>query len=364
MELKHSLQIASPEERLKTSLEKEIEKMQEIVEHRLSGYRPPERKGKKKLVEPADKIVQILIKHSREEILPAFEVEMKLAVEQAIQNDLPVPVTFLWPIGGQARNPLKLIEYEVNFPRLGDIWGLYWLDMLNRKIQSVYEKGCLCLIIDEQPQLELIGWKPEEISQRRTALQKLIPPSAFIKVVSLPEFQEVVEQILVDEPSAEEVFSILTCLSFIPHEILESKLSQLYVNRKKGSVIDIPDWAWDGARKLRIRMNQIGLARKQTRWIDKVLAETLNYSEEYYSYYIDGCLIEKLRWSPHPWGYTFPQHGGSLLDHNSQGRYSVKIVPEYRLLGAGHLPVYLSTKEFGVSNNPYQEFIFYWVKDK
>lgn len=334
-----------------TTLENEIARMVRVVEQRVADFKKSFKGGRLTL---ADQLTQLIQKASRSNLDPVSRAGLEEVVKVSLDRDLPIPFAFLWAMGGQARSQFKFCEPHVALPRLGDYWMFFWLSMLSRKIQHVYTPGIEVVVADEVPQLELLGFTREEIRNRRAPLERVAKQyTAFVRIVELPYFNEHLDQIPEPTLTPELVFAIVSCLEWserVPLEVYNT----LYQQREKpwDSVRSaIPKCVWDEASRIQRAMIRIGEARKRTRFFDQFFGGRP---------YIDGAITDKGRWSPDAWSLAFPQHGGSVLDATDT-RYSVKIVPESRLLNNGHEPVRIRSVEMGADQKE-EEYTFYWTK--
>jgi len=332
-----------------SSLEEEVSLMQKCIEEKLCGFVPYKQKGAKE----EDLIFNLFKKASRAKVDLREEEKMRQVIRNAIVKNKPIKVSFLWACGGQARSPYKLLQWQMNFPRAGDVWAIYWLQFLHQRVSHYHQPGLEIVIVDEGPLLEILGWTKEEIASRRKILESFISSEFPIKIVNLPDNFSL-EGITVDPPVSPEIIAIISftesLLSQLSSEEIEEIHRDLYVKREKdyNRIRNIiPDSVWDQAVQIRTKMAKIGLARKKTDWIQ----EQVFAGEEY----IDAAITEKGRWTPDIWSFTFPQHGGSLVVRDS-AKYSVRILPEYRLKeDSGLKPVFIS--EFSKNDSP---LIFRW----
>lgn len=331
-----------------TTLSMELHLMARAIEGKLRDYVPP--KG-----EPLDVIMQIMKSHSRVENMAEAETErMRAAVSHALGTGAPIPIGFLWAVGGIVPSQVKFRQWELNYPRLGDIWGLNWLFLLGKKIQRVHEPGIRVVVVDELPMLRLLGWSDRELSDRHMMMQALAPRG--VEIVRLPGFESFVLKNPVAEPTDEEIFATALCVPWPdpPSELLDMMYK---VREKNWTTVRklVPTERWAESRALRKEMSRIGQARKESGFMQTLFGSAP---------YIDGCITVKDRWCPRMWGNAFPQHGGTALEDHT--RYGVTCLPEYQL-EATHQPVMISTKEFdrllgNAAGKKGQLYTFYWLK--
>ncbi|MDO8659712.1 MAG: hypothetical protein Q7K54_03865 [Candidatus Parcubacteria bacterium] len=335
-----------------TCLEPEITRMIETVTLKLRGYSS----SGKSIVE---RVLQIFKKHSRSDIKEDEQIKIRSAITSAVKEGRPVNVSFLWALGGNARSMWKFIQSDLNLPRLGDFWAFAWLDMLDRKIKTVYSPGCRFIIVDEVPIIKLIPrWNQVQIEERRKALMPIRKMFLQIEVHDLPTFQGLLPVNPVTEIYPGEILAILLSRSDLEEAIdiaeMEVLYQDLYRTREKdwGKIRSIiPSELWDEAVATRMETARINQLRKETDWIGSEL-----FGGELY---VDGALTEKGRWCPRIWPETStsPQHGGTTLKIG-QGSFSVGVEIEDRLLKT-HTPVYINPIEFG-DTYQYKPFVFYW----
>lgn len=344
------------EDRERTTLTAELERMGGVMEARLLNYRPP----KGTVVET---IVQIFKKHSRMLISESEMVQIKKAVSEAVEKEEPVKLAFLWAFSGMARSSIKFLQPEINYPRLGDIWAYFWIKILDEKIKKVHPPGIKVLIVDEKPLLLIIGWDEKPLNQRFRVMKKLAEEVApeVIEVTQMPSFDDVARSLTVSPPSNDEILSIVTSVKEYEEKIgMDVLVEFLYKTREKPwdeIQMLIPELIWRDALERRMEMIRIGAARKKTGYLSQCFSGAS---------YIDACIVEKGRFCPDIWAMTFPQHGGTVLNASEKGRFSVKCLPENRLKGDNCLPVLINTKEFDEIINSDstngQDYIFYWLE--
>lgn len=332
-----------------------LRKIEEVIEKKLANFRknPPKKNGSE-----IDILFQIFKKNSRVPISELESKKIKNVLDFHIKNQTPIPVVLLWAYGGQALSPLKFCQPEINLPRLGDIWGLLWWKIFNFKIQFFHPPGIKLVLIDEKPLLKILGWGEREIEKRSRLVQKIASffELDFIYFENLPIFKADIKVNVCDQ----EVIAILVSLpsSIIPIEKQKIVFEFLYLKREKPISYFKREMGefWEKAKELREKMVRITEARKKVNWVEKIVGE----------YFVDACLTEKGRFSPDIWGYSFPQHGGSLLNTDWDQRFSVSIIPEFRLLNTEKKPVWILPQVFSFFDSEFEaeeksKYIFYWI---
>jgi len=334
-----------------TSLEQEIKRMVEVVNDRLAGYSPP-------LGSAAESLWRIFKRHSRGQISSPEENKIRLAINSALKDEREIFMGICWAFGGMSLSGYKFREPKVNLPRLGDLWGLFWLLILNEKIKRIHPPGLKLIIADEEPHHFFLGHLPTKVARRQRIMTAVAAQyTSFITLTALPAYQGVAKAITIPEPSDEEILSIVGCLP--QDNIPSAAFSQLYQEREKdwSTIRDlIPAAKWQEAREIIIKMLQIGEARKREGFFPHLFG---------FQPYIDAAITEKSRWSPKAWGKTCPQHGGSLLRRGDNGQFSITITPESRLLAEGYQPIRLRGEEFGKLDPSLatdEEYTFYWLE--
>lgn len=340
-----------------TSLQKELALMRKCIEKKMLGFVA----STKKISCFEEAIFRLFKGSSRVKIDDEEAVKIGKAIKKCLKAEEPIRVAFLWAVGGQARNPYKILQWDLNLPRLGDVWAIYWLAFLHCRAKHLHDPGLEIVIIDEGPLLKFIGWKEEEILRRRSVLQNLIPRDFPISIVGLPDFST--DKISISDPSLPETLSIVSSAEFLLNQIPEDKIEKfhhdLYLERDKNwqQIRDfVPDKTWQQALEIRTEMSRICQARKESGWVQD---EIFSGKE-----YIDGAITEKGRWTPDIWSFTFPQHGGTWLVADGQTKYSTRIIPEQRLAkNASFRPVFLPLCQMSQEGKfPYEQLIFYWEK--
>lgn len=336
-----------------TQLRQEIDRMREAVTLKLQSYSPPPGPS------TIERVLQIFKKHSRSEIRGEEQDKVRAAIAFAVNASLPVNVSFLWGLGGNANSKWKFLQPHLNLPRLGDFWAFVWLDMLDRKIKTVYPAGCRFAIVDETPMLKLIPRCNEiQIAERRQALMPIRELLPQIELYDLPDFPGLSSDLPLAEAHPGEILAILLSRPDLELAIGCDKTEALYQDLYRTRDKDwarirsaVPDGLWQEAVAVRAETSRINQLRKETNWIGQKLFGGAPY--------IDGALTEKGRWCPRIWPETStsPQHGGTTLKVG-EGTFSVGVELESRLTKT-HVPVYLDPSEFG-STYRYEPFVFYW----
>jgi hypothetical protein len=340
-----------------TTLEIETQRMCKVLNEKLLGYKAP--KGSS----VDDVIFKIFKSQSRTDIDPDEQAKMMRAIVSARKEGRPINVSFLWALGGISRSTMKFFDSHLNLPRLGDFWAFFWLEMLNRKIRTIFPLGCKFVIIDEVPIIKLIPeWDQEKIDLRKKAFASALQQFPNIRIRDLPDFVGHRPVGMLKAPENAEVLAVLTSRSELENVLGTDKMELIYrdyaISRQrdwetiKGLV---PCNLWEHAIQIRREADRIQLARKETNWVKR---EVFCGQE-----YIDGALTEKGRWCPSIWPETStsPQHGGSVVKAQEGGKFSVAIVPEYRLIDT-HQPVYVSTHDLEVSTKSSENMVFYWER--
>lgn len=285
-----------------------------------------------------DTIFTRLMSSSKEKkILPKEESLIREAIGWSVANGQPINLSIFWGLGGQARSCFKIKDWSVNLPRLGDIWGLNWFDFLNRKIAQVYSPGINLVLVDETPTLKLLGWTAEEIEVRKDVLKKFLP-GKFVQVMDMPDFVLPKREVITNPA---QILAILTSIEDVDHDLQVRVASELYNHSTKDwgdieKMAGAEEWARIG--EIVKKMQLYSIARKEARWVENFV-----FKEQPF---IDGCLTQRRRWCPDIWGMALPYHGGALLDNGEKNRFSIKIIPEHRLVLEGRTPVKVDVREF------------------
>lgn len=340
-----------------TNLEAEIRRMLETVTDRLETYNRSSKPSKLTLV---DQIVGLLVKASHNSVDEENRFRLRETVVASIDHHAPIPLAFLWAMGGHARSAFKLLDSDVCLPRLGDFWMFFWLSMLNQKIQKFYAPGLEVIIADEVPQLELLGFTPEQIKMRRAPLCAVAREYApFVRIVELAVPEHVVNAVPDQEPHPDLIFAVATSMEW-ESEIPSDVYDMHYKMRDKpwGKIQEmLPPGVWSRSADIQRRMMKIGEARKRVAFFDQFFGGRP---------YIDAAITDKGRWSPDVWNLTFPQHGGTLLDAKNK-RFSIKIIPEKRLMTGGAVPTMIAAAEFkhcaNLNGCADANFAFYWTEE-
>lgn len=333
-----------------TRLAAELGRMEIVSESRLRGYKPP--KGET----VTDRILQILKTHCRQKVDAVEWSRAREAVEAAQSARLPVPIGFLWAVGGHSRSRYKFLEPSVALPRLGDFWPVFWFRTLSRKIQSVYPPGIEVAVVDEVPQLRILGWSDADIDRRKLpvvrAAARYCPE---MRIADLPDFSYLVRLPDMPEPAPEVVYAVILSSDCGDAPGIGEAFRWQYQSREKPwDEIRriIPESLWRDAALLARRLIAVGEGRKRNGWMGREVFGGRPC--------IDACITERGRWCPDLWGTTFPQHGGTVLRAGADpAQFGIRIEPESRLIAAGYEPVYLPTSDVCAGGSG--QYIFYWV---
>lgn len=325
-----------------TTPEHEFARMEREVERHLSCYRPP-RDGS-----VDERVCRIFKSSSGARMSAEAQRHLTVAIRDSINSEQPIPVSFLWAAYWMACVPYKFLDYDNIEPRLGDYWACFWLDAFNRKVQTVYPPGCEFYIIEEFEMVRLLGWSLNQRKVRQSALEPLYRRFSSIEVVDLPRLGRMPP---VADPCDSEVLAILLSsprfISRMSHRDV-STLMERYSAPGKVHVppgkAAIPASIWREAFHIKKRMNQLGRARKTTGWLTEQVMKGRSF--------VDAAMIKDGRWCPKMWAMLMPQHGATVLDAHGD-RYSVAIVPEYRLQDT-HVPV--TTRAATTGDN----LVLYW----
>ena len=125
-----------------TTLSDQIDAMNKAIAIKMDSYRPRIDRN------TADAVTRIFKKHSRVVISALEEQKIRNSIGLAIGNGARIPVGFTWGCSGMALSSMKLRE-RINYPRKGDLWGIWWFDILNKKIKHHYAPGIDLVIGDE-----------------------------------------------------------------------------------------------------------------------------------------------------------------------------------------------------------------------
>jgi hypothetical protein len=328
--------------------------MNDVINLRLSEYKKPISSNN----DIEDVIFLILQGASRVKNGNLIDTpNIKKAISWAVNRGLPVNISLLWTIGAHARSSFKILDWQYNVPRLGDIWALYWFHYLDQKVKTVYPPGIHIVLIDEISLSNLMGWNNNEMDLRKKIFRELIPKDLKVSIFDLPDFPEFKIYI----PALEdETLMVLTSSEIISTEIQISIAEELYKKHDK-SWEEIKGKVglskWNDAQEIVNQMSRIKTARKETDWVSNFVFDNVPY--------IDGCILKKGRWSPDIWDSTSPQHGGALLVYDGDRKFSVKIVPEFRLIGEKRNPVSIPISEFqALIKDPLPwsgEVMLYWI---
>ncbi len=337
-----------------TTLSDHIDTMNHVIARKMHGYKTQTGKN------IFDVIVKIFEKHSRVPISNTEKQHIRNVISTAIANETRIPVGCTWGCSGMALSPMKLHD-RFNYPRLGDLWGFWWFDILNRKIKHYYEPGIDIVVGDEIPHFHALGWPYKDIIRRHEILKNIVEQHFdFIRVVAIPDYAVTVDEVDMSAPTMDEILAIATSLpgDSIPSSIFDMLYNER--NTRNWSLIrkQIPTEVWKEARWVIAKAKKIGRLRKEYGFFDS-LFKTPNY--------IDAAFTEKDRFCPKPWSNTLPQHGASVLSASLEtGKYSISIVPEYRLLNRQeYAPTMISAMEFRhFTTHPIQEvsYVFYWTR--
>lgn len=334
-----------------TKLKDELERMDSIVLGRLDSYESHKRG---KLI---DNIVGILLASSKNKgkgMGRNWIEKIYLAVEWAITNDQPINISLAWACGTISLSSYKFLEVTNNLPRLGDIWTLFWFKILNQKIQTLYSPGIKLVIIDEVPHGIIIGRTKQEIRMRQSAIAYIAREiTPFIEIVSLPFFQY---DGTVGNPCNDEILAILMSLPLPISPEVSELCYRTRVKPWKDIMEMVPGSSWKQAENLRIQMKKVDAQKKESNF-------TANLFDG--NPFLEACIVDKGRWSPDIWNMAFPQHGGTVLDNAGGNRFSISCIPEARLLGNGHRPVFIDSfdfRDFSTEKVPDSPFVFYWTK--
>jgi hypothetical protein len=331
-----------------------IETISGVINLRLSEYKAPIPQGSS--VE--DAIFLILQGASRVKNGNLIDTpNIKRAISWAVKQGVPINISLLWAIGAHARSSFKIIDWQYNIPRLGDIWALYWFRYLDQKIKTIYSPGIHIVLIDEVSLSNLMGWDNYEMNLRKNIFRELIPKDLKVSIFDLPDFPE----FKIDIPALEdETLMVLTSSEMISTDLQISISEELYKKHDK-SWEDIKEKVglsiWNNAQKIVSQMSRIKIARKETNWISNFVFNDVPY--------IDGCILKKGRWSPDIWDSTSPQHGGSLLVYDGGRKFSIRIIPEFRLAEEKRNPFKVPISEFQeLIKDPlpwFGEVMLYWT---
>lgn len=329
--------------------------MEKIVERKCENFE----KNPPKIKNVHEALFQIFKKNSRVAINENEAEKIKEVLDFHVKNQNPIPIVLLWAYSGQALSPLKFSQPKVNLPRLADIWGLLWWKMFNYKIKFFHKPGIRLILVDEKPLLKILGWNESELHQRSELIKNIASFLGldFIYFVDLPAFEYVETDCCVSD---DEVISIIVSLPFseIPELQQRKVFDFLYLTRKKPISYLKKELGifWDKAKNLREKMVKITEARKKTGWAEKIAGK----------FFIDACLTEKGRFSPDIWNFSFPQHGGSFLVSDWDQKFSLLIIPEFKLFEMKKQPIWINSHVFSIfdpelKNKEKLEYIFYWI---
>lgn len=339
-----------------TTLSEQIDNMNQAIAVKMHNYKP------KTDTSAVNAITKILKKHSRAPISALEEQKIRNSISLAIDNGIRIPMGFTWGCSGMALSTMKLRE-RVNYPRKGDLWGFWWFDILNKKIKCYYEPGINLIIGDEVPHFHALGWKYEDIVRRHEIMKNLIEQHFdFIRVIAIPDYAVIIDDIDINIAASlmDEILAIATSLPYnsIPREVFDSLYSKRKTKNWSWIREQIPLEIWKEARRIIAKANKIGRLRKEFKFFDNLFGT---------SEYIDATFTEKGRFCPKPWSNTLPQHGTSVLTApKGTGKYSVAIVPEYRMENQQpeYAPVMINALEFKkFTRYPVEDILytFYWV---
>jgi hypothetical protein len=318
--------------------------MAEVVDERLANFKPDRR-----VPGEVDKILHIFKSSSRVGIAPEELAKIRAAIERSVKAGEPVLVSFLWAFCWMSQSPWKFLQPHLIDPRLADYWAAYWLSMICRKVERVYSPGCEFYIIDEFPMVRLLDWIPEKAARRAALLRPVFSQFPCIKLVDLPEFEA---RPNVPTPGDPEVLATILAAPCLFGQVEPDRVTILMDSFYRAGEKDwsglrtqVPDAVWNRASDIKTTMNQIGLARRTTGWLEHDLLGGRPY--------IDAAMIDRRRWSPRFCDKAMPQHGGTRLRTSPDGEYSLSIIPEYRLRET-HDPVSIAV-EGG------EELYLYWL---
>lgn len=333
-----------------TTLSEQINNMNMVASAKMRDYKHQNRST------PVESIVKIFKRHSRIAISSQEEQKIRNVINSAIHKKKRIPIGFTWGCSGMALSEMKFRE-TINYPRKGDLWCLWWFHILNEKIKVHHEPGIDLIIGDEIPHFHALGWPYRDVIRRHEIMKTIAEQHFdFIKIIAIPDYTVLLEDTEIKPPSMEEILSIATSLpeNNIPREvfdILHSARNWSWIRNQISNEI------WEEAKWIITKANKISVLRKK----HNLLGSFFKNSD-----YIDAALTEKERFCPNPWNQTSPQHGGTILTSSiNDGRYSITIEPEYRILEKcdEYTAIMINTSEFKhFTDQPIKElwYTFYW----
>lgn len=337
-----------------TTLSDQIDAMNKAIAIKMDSYRPRIDRN------TADAVTRIFKKHSRVVISALEEQKIRNSIGLAIGNGARIPVGFTWGCSGMALSSMKLRE-RINYPRKGDLWGIWWFDILNKKIKHHYAPGIDLVIGDEVPHFHSLGWPYKDMVRRHEIMKNLAEQHFdFVRIVAIPDYALTVDDANIAASSIEEILAIATSLPYdtIPREVFDSLYSERQTRNWSWIRSQISEKIWEEARWIVAKANKIGRMRKEFKFFDNLFGT---------SSYVDAAFTEKGRFCPKPWSNTLPQHGTSVLTApQGTGKYSIAIIPEYRLeeQRSEYVPVMINAMEFQhFTKYPADDasYTFYWI---
>ncbi len=341
-------------EHLVTKLSDQIDNMNQAIDAKMDGYNPKRDK------DITSSIIRILKRHSRTAISELEEQKIRNSIETAISSETRIPIGLTWGCSGGALSTMKLRE-RLNYPRKGDLWGIWWFDILNRKIKHHYEPGIDLIIGDEVPHFHALGWAYRDIVRKHEIMKNLAEQHFdFIRIIAIPDYDVIVDSSDISASSMDEILAIATSLPYdsIPREVFDLLYSKRQAKNWSWIRNKISSEIWDEACRVVAKANKIGRMRKELGFFDNIFGTSL---------YIDAAFTEKDRFCPKPWNNTLPQHGASILTSpKGTGKYSIAIVPEYRIeeQPLEYLPIMINALEFKhFTKYPIEDtsYTFYWI---
>jgi len=251
-------------------------------------------------------------------------------VSENVKKNLPVPIAISLAYGGMAINPYKFKDWKINLPRLGDIWLLITMSLIDEEVKKFYFPGVEWYIFDEEEHLILIGHSYDSIEQRRRMLKDMwIITKGYLGINTNIYFERIPNFICDNELNEidEEIIVAIGCsikdFADIAEEDALEIMDGFYTSKekKKGSIELFRSKykeIWDKAENIAKRIISLNYARKELGYYSYVIGRP----------YIDASItIKDNRYIPKLiTGSTFPQHGESVISDNK-----VKIIPYYRL---------------------------------
>ena len=259
-------------------------------------------------------------------------------VTSNVKENKPIPISMSLAYGGMALNPYKFRDWNINMPRLGDVWMLISMSLIDEEVKKFYKPGIEWYIFDEEEHLILIGHSKESIERRRRILidmwnvtKRYFEINTNINFERIPNFISNDTVDIVDEEIIIAIGCSIEDFKNIPQEDAMIIMDGFYTSKeKKQECIKLFSSKyiklWVKAENLAKKIIALNNARKENNCYKSIIGRD----------YIDASItIKENRYTPKLIsGSIFPQHGETVIADNK-----VKIIPYYRLKGEYWHPI-------------------------